>query len=247
MKLSDIIQEDRIPLTVEKKFGRVLFGDWQFKNGIRSEYEKDSEYEEEVFRQLGYWFRGDGSYWRVQEKIIELSKLQKYYPTLLKPDSSSRFPKLYRGLTVFNTVAENQLGDYFRHFQNDKRRYTMGKSEVKTRDEITKKLNKSRGVTRQNFNIERSVKKFNYQSRHFAESWTLSLQSAIDISKNHFHRHPNVTVIMEAEVPDEERLLKIRFTNTMYKHQKQYEVIRISNNPIKVNLIKIFDDGVTKI
>ena len=236
MRYKDLIED--ITPNLEKKFGRVLFGDFQHTHGIRSDHEKDTEYEEEVFKTLNMWFGGQSSRQEVQATIKGLSKLKDNYPTLLKPEPSSKFPYLYRGLYNFDISTHDYKNAFIqqvrsKHASDDDNIETMN---IKTRDADVKKFKPHKQIE--------YIKDSNqaiYKPIYAAESWTVSLKMAVDILVNHFGEPPNDVMILKAKVPDSERLFSLRFTNKVYV-MKQFEVVRVSKQPIKCEIFHIKGD-----
>ena len=201
MRLEQLI-EKRITPELEKKFGRILFGDFQRQAGLTTKTEKDTKYEREVYDNLYHWIYGEQNIRKVQNNIIELSRLKDNYPTLLKPDSIKRFPKLYRGL----------YGDRVR---------SWGKHE----GEYVGRVGKRRPAK-----LMKAKEMIYYKPKRICESWTTSKTSAYEFLKmNRPYFDPRRAIIIEAKVPIEERLFKLKFTNNIHDEN---EVVRVSNKPI---------------
>ena len=225
MRLVDLQENETISykdtgmeeMIIRKQFGDILFGDWQYKKRLRPEREKDTKYESAVFKEIQRWFGGGMASADIQKTIEYMSKMKKYYPELLKPDSMSRIPKLYRGIprTAVNWEEQTKYSEFDRNI------------EIKSRDPD---IEEDKII--QNYRLVKTKKDITYKPFRMAESWTISIRSAIDIMVNHFWSDPKSVIIYEAVVPDEERLFKIKFSNKMFP-TKQYEVVRVSNKPIK--------------
>ena len=232
MRYRDLIEN--ITPDLENKFGRVLFGDWQYKNGIRPDHEKDTEYEEQIFQDINDWYNGGQFTIDSQRAMIELSKLKDNYPTLLKPNPSSKFPYLYRGMDI--SMMYDQHKRFFR--RGDREVDDEQPINFKSRD-----TNPWRDRRTTSAKFVKAKEPINYKPRRTAESWTVSLKLAIDMSVNHFGRQMHHTVIVKAKVPDEERLFKIQVSNKLYPYMKQYEIIRVSEKPIEAELFYLTDPG----
>ena len=245
MKIQHLFED--IAPDMEKKFGRVLFGDWQKQHGFRTEKERDTEYEKQIFHYMDSWFKGAHYLEEVQDAMIELSKLKDDYPTLLKPTQRENTKYLYRGVRMNKLEGEMARNIWDSDISHDKKYkdHELPVLDVKRRDKsdlrdikhmwsddwIEKQFNK--------YILYKSKEPILYQSRQTAESWTLSMKSAIDVLVNHFAVRPYDVIVFEAEVPTEERLFSIKFTNKMYSRQKQYEIIRVSDKPIKAQVYRI--------
>lgn len=223
MRLRQIFEKE-LPPQVEEEFGRVLFGDWQYAQGLRPDHEKDTEYEKMVYHEVVRWFKGAADEEAIQHIMQQLSSVQEYYPTLLKPDSSSRFPWLYR--SVASMDLKKQFIGKFSPPPTQRKKLNF-KSRMRMRAGIEK---------RSELIINAMPEPVQYKPRQLAESWTVSLQSAIDIQVNYFLENPKHIVIFQAPVPDAERLFKLKFTMKMFTNTKEFEVIRVSNRPINAML-----------
>ena len=218
MRLHEITN---IPLDIEEKFGRVMFGDWQYENKIRPTREKDTEYEQKVFKYIQKWFIGENQTNEVQDAILELSQLKDNYPTLLKPDPSSRFPYLYRGIYNYKKYFPNlPEPDYEEIIKYRTRTTRWRNAEVAQRQTV---VIDGEGTTM-------------YEPIKLAESWTISWKSAMDLLINFAHKDPEDCVVFKAKVPDDERLFKLHVTLKMFNYPKQYEVIRVSEKPIEAEV-----------
>ena len=243
MHINDIIpksislNESIDPETIEK-FGKILFGDHIERNFPNREHERDTQYEKHVFHWIRAWFDGWGGA-PSRNAIIELSKLKDDYPTLLEPDPVSRFPNLFRTLdTSQHDVDSDEIRDIKQamaiHYNDPGDPQQLN---IKSRDEHTIDHGRKYG----NAQIQTGRKPFLYKPMHPVESWTVSLKMAIDISVNQFdeigaaNKTPGRIVIIEAAVPQEERIFKIKFTNTMYL-TRQYEIVRVSDKPIEAKI-----------
>ena len=226
---------------IRKKFGRVLFGDWQRSERLTKRIEKDTKYEKKIFSLIyNEWFWNNT--WasakknnKVLQTLKELSEIKDNYPTILKPDPVSKYPILYRALIVKRT------------------------------DEDLRKFHKKLFTQRKNYEIV--DKKFGrviyklgeeahqYKPKKEAESWTISFKHAFkfirSVDTNYGTDYFNAGkpfIIYAAKVPEEERLFKLKFTNTLFE-TPEYEIVRLSNNPIKASMYYIIrkeelgDDG----
>ena len=216
---------------IRKKFGRILFGDWQRSERLTRHTEKDTKYERKIFSILyNQWFWN--SSWsstkrnNVLNVLEELSELKDNYPTILKPDPASKYPVLYRALIVKRT------------------------------DKELKKFHKKLFIQRKNYEIVdekfgRVVYKLGdkdvhqYTPKREAESWTISFKHAFKfirtVSTNYGTDYSNAGrpfIIYAAKVPEEERLFKLRFTNKIFE-TPEYEIVRLSNKPIEASMYYI--------
>ena len=226
MRARELLEKATVLPGLEEKFGRVLFGDWQYENGVRPEHEQDTEYEERVFTMVQNWFWGSTYAWDIQETLEGLSHLKDNYPTLLKPDSAERFPYLFRALQL-----PLPLPPLNRQETELPKEYDPELSDISLKSRSLKTLNQV-----QNYKLVDTKKKITYHPRNTAESWTVSLKSALDIIHNHFGTFPSKVAVIKAAVPDEERLFKLKFTLKMYRSMKQFEIIRVSDNPIEAEV-----------
>ena len=193
---------------LEKQFGRILFGDWQFTTGLTKHHEPDTNYEKQVYKAVKDWIEGEHNKVKTQNKIIELSRMKDDYPTLLRPDSASKFPKLYRGL--YGHTAKGK----FRRI-NSKSSYTMT----------------LKGGT----SLYRSELKMEYKPKKLAESWTTSKKAAYEFLKyQQGYFDPKKVIIIEATVPQDERLFKTRTMNLL--GVKEHEIIRVSKKSLLVTV-----------
>ena len=228
MRARELFEKGTILPDIEKKFGRVLFGDWQYENGVRPEHEQDTEYEERVFTMVQNWFWGKTYDLDIQETLEGLSVLKDNYPTLLKPDSAQRFPYLYRALRMplpF-TEPDRELTKMPMDYEPE-----MSDISIKSRSRV-------RGTFQQvqNYQMIDTKQTIMYHPKATAESWTVSLKSALDIQTNHFGNFASKIAVIKAAVPDEERLFKLKFTLKMYQSMKQFEIVRVSDNPIQAEV-----------
>ena len=220
MRLIDLTEN--ITPDLEKKFGRVLFGEWQHKKKMRSDREKDTAYEGELLYYVESWFAGKTSGKFVQKRMIELSKIKDNYPTLLLPDPAANFPKLYRGIA--------------KGFKPEETEHYFGQNAKNTKDiHIEKSGDRKIRMRNQVYQLKKTINSTTYKPKRIAESWTTSVKFAIDILHNHLGEDTLNIVIIEAKVPENERLLNIQTSNNMYS-MKQNEIIRVSNKPIEAKL-----------
>ena len=205
MKIIELF-ENKLSPELEKKFGRILFGEWMQQEGMTRREEPDTRYESSVLDFVRGWCVGRHRDTKVQNKIIELSRIKDDYPTLLMPDSLNKYPVLYRAL----------YGKQFSKWRHNDNSEKVGKIK--------------------SGNIYKYPKKFEYKPQKICEGWTISKRSAFEfMSGNVAYFDPRKVIILEAEIPLDERLFKIKFLNTLTKNQES-EVIRVSKNPVMANV-----------
>ena len=226
MRHIDLFEADITP-EMEERFGRVLFGDWQYSKGLTKERERDTEYEKKVFELLQEWFAGGQLDENVQKAMRALSLLKDNYPTILKPDKTEF---LYRGLEFAFREPSDDFPDVF-ELEN-----------IKDHDLELKKGTYMSAIDKSKFQIFKVPRTYTYRPEKYAESWTTSLEMAINIFANHFTSDTDEVIYIKARVPMEQRLFGLHFTNTMYGLMKQNEVIRVTTDPIEVEVF-VSDSG----
>ena len=204
---------------IRKKFGNILFGNFQNMAGLKQNEERDTKYEAIVFRQVSNWFFQSGSRKDMFKNLKQLSQLKDMYPTILKPDPIAKYPKLYRSLRIkTGSIKLKQMA-----------------RDYKDRDDI-EYVGLVKGYKIFKFNELQE-----YKPKASVESWTTTLGNAVNfvkawnmeaMYKDDFNNPElNRMFIYEAEVPEEQRLFKLRFTNKMFDY-KESEVVRLSSKPI---------------
>lgn len=204
---------------IRQKFGDILFGNFQYSVGLQKNKEKDTRYESEIFKQISNWFFQAGSRKDMFKALKELSQLKDMYPTILKPDPISKYPKLYRAIRIkWNSIKLKQLAQ-----------------EYEGREDI-----EYVGVVN-GYKVFKFNEPHEYKPKASVESWTTTFKNAINFVKEwnmqEYDREDfndpklNRMFIYEAAVPEEERLFKLRFTNKMFDY-KESEVVRLSGKPI---------------
>ena len=208
---------------IRKKFGNILFGNFQDTSGLKRNEERDTKYERAIYQQVRNWFYQAGSKKDIFKALKELSQLKDNYPTILKPDPIAKYPKLYRSLIIGRqSIKLKQMAQKY-----------------KNRDDI-EYVGSVNGYRVFKFNELQE-----YKPRASVESWTTTLKNAVNFVKEYnmetlktvdFNNPElNRMFIYEAEVPEEQRLFKLRFTNKMFDY-KESEVIRLSTKPIQANI-----------
>ena len=214
---------------IRKKFGRVLFGDFQYSRELTKEREKDTKYENKIFKYVSDWFYDTGNNLNSIKAMRELSKLKDDYPTILEPDPISKYPALYRALLVRRTNKElNKIHKTL--FAQRKNYQIIGEKG----NHIIYKLGDNN---------------HQYKPKREIESWTTTFNNAFKFIKkvdsNYGMDYSNAgqpIIIYAAKVPQEERLFKLKFTNKMFDYPES-EVIRISNKPILSTMYYIIRKG----
>lgn len=204
----------------EKLFGKYLFG--QYRKFYGAVKEKNTEVEQEVFDSLLRWIQSAGRRQVTQQNLDKLLKCKDKYPKILKPTKAT----YYRAVTL--PINNNIVKEIF-------------DMENKTIDKFWKsKNNRKKFVELANFSMD-------YVPQYKLESWTTSKSSAFTFMSKAkhittqpvFRNRKGATFIIKADVPENEMLFNIKFTNKLAVDAgwwPQNEVIRISKNksPIKV-------------
>ena len=207
----------KIPPEIQQKYGKILFADHERFKQKGTGKEKNTFIENDKFANaLDFVTTNFGD--KITKDIIKtfeaLLKSKKYYPEVLDPGNPK---EVLRGFTLTHKL--------------NKQKYDETLKVAKTLKYANRLVNQRK------FDGIKYVilpKQMTYKPRTYAESWTVSEQIASGFSAMGYNRKanpPSASVIISCKPPKNELLFNPEFTNTL--SYKEFEVIRLSNKPIK--------------
>ena len=176
---------------VYNNFGKILFGDFRNKYGRVSKYERDTEYEKELFSHLSKYYLENKK--MPEDEIKELIKIRKYYPDILVPPK--KYDKAYRKSIIKKSEIVDILDN---QYSKDE--------ELKNSDVFT---NENYSASKDSYNPKMKIKaKQFYKPHNNMQSWTVNTTKAMDfvnIDDNENAIHPKkgqVEIVYEVDVDD---------------------------------------------